>query len=205
MFGKVLTSVMVAGLLLAPAGCGRKGGEARMSSSAVSGPRGPLPVMRWDHRAEAADWTRATLGALDSHGAALPQSLPADIERFCPGYERASQAERQAFWAGLLSALAKHESTWNPRAVGGGGRWFGLVQISPRTARGYGCRAQSGAALQEGASNLSCAVRIMARTVSRDGVVAQGGRGVAADWGPMNVAGKRAEIAAWTSRQSYCQ
>lgn len=199
MRGKVLKTVLVAGLALAAAGCG---GGARLSASSAAH---PLPAMRWDHRPEAVDWTRAALGALESHGAALPQSLPADIEGFCPGYERASQAERRAFWAGLISALAKYESTWNPRAVGGGGRWFGLVQIAPGTARGHGCRAQSGAALQEGGANVSCAVRIMARTVTRDGVVAQGGRGVAADWGPMNSAGKRAEIAAWTRRQSYCR
>ncbi|MGC9370734.1 MAG: transglycosylase SLT domain-containing protein [Paracoccaceae bacterium] len=206
MLARLLTGAMAAALLLAPAGCSRQEVTARLSGSSMARMApGALPAMRWDHRAEAADWTRATLGALDSHGAALPDSLPADVARFCPGYARASQAERQAFWAGLLSALAKHESTWNPGAVGGGGRWFGLVQISPRTAQGYGCRAQSGAALQDGGANLSCAVRIMSRTVARDGVIAQGGRGVAADWGPMNVADKRADIAAWTSRQSYCQ
>ncbi|MCE8472593.1 lytic transglycosylase, partial [Rhodovulum sulfidophilum] len=41
--------------------------------------------------------------------------------------------------------------------------------------------------------------------VARDGVVAARGRGVAADWGPMTVASKRAEIAAWTRAQSYCR
>ena len=206
MLGKVLKSVMVAGVLLAPAGCGREEEAPRLSEASMARiAPGPLPAMRWDHRPEAAQWTRAALGALQTHGAALPQSLPADIERFCPGYEHASLDERRAFWAGLISALAKHESTWNPRAVGGRGRWFGLVQISPRTARSYGCRARSGAALQEGGANVSCAVRIMARTVTRDGVVAKGGRGVAADWAPMKVAGKRADIADWTRRQSYCQ
>ncbi|WP_249138911.1 transglycosylase SLT domain-containing protein [Actibacterium sp. MT2.3-13A] len=203
MLGRVLRGVMVTALLLAAAGCARQEVSARLSGASMAA--GALPAMRWDHRAEAADWTRATLGALESHGAALPHSLPADIGRFCPGYESASLDERRAFWAGLLSALAKHESTWNPRAVGGGGRWFGLVQIAPRTAQGYGCRAQSGADLQEGGANLSCAVRIMARTVARDGVIAQGGRGVAADWGPFKVAGKQADIAAWTSSQSYCR
>jgi hypothetical protein len=206
MLGKILKSVMVAGVLLAPAGCGRKEAAPRLSEASMARiAPGALPAMRWDHRPEAAQWTRAALGALQTHGAALPRSLPADIEGFCPGYERASQAERQAFWAGLISALAKHESTWNPRAVGGGGRWFGLVQIAPRTARSYGCRAQSGAALQEGGANVNCAVRIMARTVARDGVIAKGGRGVAADWGPMKVAAKRADIAAWTRSQDYCR
>jgi len=61
------------------------------------------------------------------------------------------------------------------------------------------CRPETGEA------NLSCAIRIMAHTVPRDGVVAAGGGGVAADWGPFNVAVKRADMADWTRAQSYCR
>ncbi len=104
-----------------------------------------------------------------------------------------------------MSALARYESTWNPRAVGGGGRWFGLVQIAPATARHYGCGATSGRALKDGAANLRCAIRIMAQTVPRDGVVAARGRGVAADWGPFHDPAKRAQMAAWTRAQPYCR
>jgi hypothetical protein len=162
-------------------------------------------VMRWDHHPEAQEWTEASLVALQSHGAALPQIVPADIEAFCPGYETATVEERRLFWTGLLSALAKHESTWRPDAAGGGGRWIGLLQIAPGTARSYGCAAQDTAALKDGAANLSCAIRIMSRTVPRDGVVGAGGRGgVAADWGPFTKSEKRAEMAAWTRQQPYC-
>ena len=160
-------------------------------------------VMRWDHRPEASQWTEAALDALETHGAALPSLVPEDIEAFCPGYESASLEERRLFWTGLLSALAKHESTWRPDAAGGGGRWFGLLQIAPATARAYGCEADSASALKDGAANLRCAIRIMSRTVTRDGVVAEGG-GVAADWGPMTRQAKRAEMAAWTREQPYC-
>lgn len=164
-----------------------------------------LPVTRWDHRSEANQWTRATMTAiLEEHGRPLIEMVPNDIKKWCPSYEGQNEFERSAFWIGLLSAMAKHESTWNPAAVGGGGQWFGLVQISPGTARGYGCGATSGQALKNGADNLSCAVRIMASTVPRDGVVAAKMRGVAADWGPFHSASKRAEMAAWTSSQSYC-
>ncbi|MBK5934482.1 transglycosylase-like protein with SLT domain [Rhodovulum imhoffii] len=163
------------------------------------------PQMRWDHRAEAEDWTNATLAALEGHGAVLTDVVPADIATYCPAYPEAGPAQRRAFWAGLFSALAKHESTWNPAAVGGGGRWFGLVQIAPATARGYGCAAKSGMALKDGVLNLSCAVRIAAHTVPRDGVVSRGMRGIAADWGPFHSAVKRADIAGWTASQSYCR
>ena len=160
-----------------------------------------VPVMRWDHRPEAETWTAATLQALSHHGAALPAYTPADIAEYCPGYATADAEDRAAFWAGLLSALAKHESTWRPDAVGGGGRWFGLVQIDPATARGYGCRAQTGQALKDGAANLSCAVRIASAQVLRRGSVDRGMR----DWGPFHSQAKRAEMRAWTRAQPYCK
>ena len=69
---------------------------------------------------------------------------------------------RRAFWVGMMSALSKHESTYNTRAVGGGDLWYGLLQIYPDTARRYGCRARKGEALNNPVENLSCAARIMA-------------------------------------------
>ena len=105
-----------------------------------------LPVAAWDFHPEGEVWTEASLTMLASDAAVLTELEPADIGAWCPGYSGASTEERAAFWTGLLSALAEHESTWNPQAVGGGGRWFGLVQISPATARLYRSRdrGQSG-------------------------------------------------------------
>jgi hypothetical protein len=88
----------------------------------------------------------------------------------------------------MMSALSKHESTYNTRAVGGGDLWYGLLQIYPDTARRYGCRSRTGEALKNPVENLSCAACIMAVTVERDQAVAVRDtrwRGVAADWGPM--------------------
>lgn len=163
-----------------------------------------MPILRWDHVAQGDAWTETTLEALRTHGAPLLAEEPRDIAAYCPAYPEASEEDRAAFWAGLLSALAKHESTWRQTAVGGGGRWFGLTQIAPGTARGYGCEARSGQALLDGEKNLSCAVRIMAETVPRDGVVSHGMRGVAADWGPFHSTRKREDMKAWTRAQPYC-
>lgn len=165
---------------------------------------GQLPRASWDHQPQATQWTQAALAALEAHGQALTAMVPADIADWCPGFADGGEPRRRAFWVGFLSALAKHESTHRQSAVGGGGKWFGLVQISPATARGYGCAARSGQALKDGSANLSCAVRIMARTVPRDGVVSRGGRGVAADWGPLHSSRKKADMMAWTKQQSYC-
>ncbi|MBP1804585.1 transglycosylase SLT domain-containing protein [Rubellimicrobium aerolatum] len=165
-----------------------------------------LPAMAWDSQGAHTDaWTEATIDALKTQGVALLSEVPGDIGTWCPGYAQADTSQRAAFWAGLLSALARFESTWNPQAVGGGGKWFGLVQIAPGTARSHGCDADSGQELTDGAANLQCAVKIAARTVTRDGVVAAGGGGFAADWGPFASASKREQMADWVSSQSYCR
>ncbi len=168
-----------------------------------------LPRTRFQHKRGHALWTRAALSALKDHGQPLVDLVPADIKNWCPKYPTATDAERRAFWVGFMSALAKHESTYKPRAVGGGGLWYGLLQILPSTARGYKCNVGTGEALKNGAANLSCAVRIMATTVPRDGVIHgyrnRKGQGVTADWGPMHSAPKRRDMAGWLKRQTYCK
>lgn len=165
-----------------------------------------VPRTRWESVPGATLWTYAALSALHAHGRPLLDFVPEDIETWCPSYPDQTAEKRAEFWVGFLSALARYESTFRPRAVGGGGKWHGLLQILPSTARLYGCRARTGAALQNGAANLSCAIRIISKTVRRDGVVGAGGRGgVAADWGPMVYRAKRADIAAYTRSQTYCR
>ncbi len=176
--------------------------EAEVTSAAL------LPTMRWDHRPEAGRWTAATLAALRTEGVVLETTVPADIKAFCPAYASAPAADRRAFWAGFLSALAKHESTWNPKAKGGGGKWIGLMQIAPQTARANGCDLPADTGLTDGAANLACAVRIAARQVGRDGAIVSDGsgdwRGAARDWAPLRSSQKRADVADWTRKQSYC-
>jgi len=165
-----------------------------------------VPEMRWDHRDGAEAWTRATMAAVEAAG--LPEVLPEDIAAWCPAYARGDGTRRAAFWVGVLSALARYESNHDPRAVGGGGLYYGLLQIMPSTARQYGCEARTGDALRDAQANLACAVRISAENVIRDEAVARDdGRnaGLARDWGPMTVASRREEMAAWTRSQDYCE
>jgi hypothetical protein len=188
-------------LLSLMAGCVGAGGLGGSASQTAT-----LPVMRWDHRPEADQWTAATLNAVARYDAVLADDVPADIGTWCPGYAKASIEERRIFWAGLLSALAKHESTWNPKASGGGGKWIGLTQIAPATARGHGCEATTVSELKDGAENLECAVQIAADKVAEDGLVAgNGNRGLGRDWAPFRADSKMADMAAWTRAQSYCK
>ena len=74
------------------------------------------PPMQWDHHPEGAEWTESTLVAVSTKDPQLSERVPADIETWCPGYTEASVEERRAFWTGLLSAVARYESTWNENA-----------------------------------------------------------------------------------------
>lgn len=164
-----------------------------------------LPPARWGSKGSSALWTRVVQSSLRAHASNLPKLTPHDIADWCPAYPTASIQQREAFWVGLVSSLVKHESTFRPTAVGGGDLWFGLMQIFPSTARLYKCRATSGSALKNGPANLSCGLRIMAKTVARDKVVSRKMRGVAADWGPFHSSKKRNDMMAWTRSQSYCK
>ena len=167
---------------------------------------GKMPAMRWDARPEAPTWTSQTMAVVAAHDAQLAATVPGDIATFCPHYAKASLTERRAFWVALMSATAKHESGFNPKAVGGGGRYIGLMQISPRTARNSGCKADTASDLKDGIRNLECAIKVFAPHVAADGMVAGGGnRGIGRDWGPYRSAKNRADIAGWTAKQSYCQ
>ncbi len=166
-----------------------------------------MPLMRWSHLPAHSEWHESAVEALNTFGQPLVEMVPEDIDQWCPAYADGTPADREAFWVGFMSALAKHESTYQPTAVSSNGKWFGLLQISPATARGYKCEAGTGAELKDGGQNLSCAIRIMAVTVPRDGVIDDFDgkwRGVAADWGPLRVDSKRSEMAAWLKEQPFC-
>ncbi len=163
-----------------------------------------VPVARWDNHPNGSRWTAAVLAALRGPGGPLLDVVPRDIHAWCPGYATATPSQRAAFWTGLISVLAWHESAHDARAVGGGGQWFGLVQIAPGTARWRDCDAETSTELMNGAANLRCGIRIMAETVPRDGVVAEGMGGVAADWGPFHSERKREDMRRWVRDQPYC-
>lgn len=160
---------------------------------------------RWDGTDGGGRWTAAALSALDGHGAPLVKLVPADIRDYCPRYEAAGDRARKAFWVNLVASLSLHESTWDPDASGGDGRWHGLLQIAPATAQGYGCRADDASGLRDGVLNIACGLRIMSVTVPRDGVISAGMRGVAADWGPFHQPRKRDDIQGYTRSLPYCR
>ena len=167
-----------------------------------------LPRARWEHRGNGELWTRVALSAVWTHGRPLIETLPKDIQEWCPAYADNDDEDRAAFWVGLLSTLSRYESTWNPAAVGGDGLWYGLLQIYPPTAAFRACRVQTGEGLKQASANLNCAVRIMAVTVPRDQAISVKDtrwRGVAADWGPIRTTWMQRDMKRYTKRQTYCR
>ncbi|HRO59000.1 MAG TPA: transglycosylase SLT domain-containing protein [Burkholderiaceae bacterium] len=165
------------------------------------------PALQWAGQDGADAWTQATIEALEEEGITLLSAVPADIMQYCPGYAAQSRENRAAFWAGFLSAVARHESGWNPAASKDGGRRLGLMQISQDDSRANGCRG----GLLDAGDNMHCAVRILARHVARDSTIDGGSeagdrpRGVANVWSSLRSGSRRADIATWTRRQSYCR
>ena len=180
-------------------------------TSPVPQPRRALavPALHWDELRPGMEaparpaWGPALFRAVMAQEGLL-DVVPEDIETWCPASGQAGPHQRAEFWAGLVSAPSWYEGTHRAEAVGGGGRWFGLVQIAPATARARGCAVGTGEALMNGPANLRCAVRILAQNVERDGVVSRGMRGVAAEWGPFHSSQLREAMRAWVSGQAYC-
>ena len=195
----MLKTVIASGLtVLSLAGC-VPAGEASLSTSNAR------PPMGWDARPEAPEWTARSLLAVARQDSRLTDVVPEDIGVWCPGYENASEQDRRAFWAGLMSAVARYESSWNPKASGGGGRYIGVMQISPRSAAHHGCTADTVGELKDGAANLECAAQMIAASVVSDRKVAGNGReGAGREWMPFRSAEKRAAMSAWTRAQPYC-
>lgn len=185
-----------------------------------TGPLSPPPervIARWDNLSNGAAWTGFAMEALDRFGGALVSSVPSDIESYCPAYPSMPPARRKAFWVGLMSALTKWESSYDPDTkfvepdvVDAQGRNVtsrGLLQISIESGRGYGCTIENEQQLHDPKVNLTCAVRILNRLVPRAGVVASNSapwKGAAAYWSPFRRADRRADMRNWTKSLQIC-
>ena len=140
-----------------------------------------LDYAAWSEHNVDGSWTRATETAVSQSG--LTRAVPSDIKEFCPRYQQLSTKERRKFWVGLLSAMAKPESGFRPeisyqeRFKDGKGKRVisrGLLQISIESAnqKRYDCDIPHAGLLHDPIVNLSCGVKILAKWVKEDGVIA---------------------------------
>jgi hypothetical protein len=184
-----------------------------------------LDYAAWADSNKDGSWTRIAERAVAA--STLPKLHPQDVRFFCPSYAGLSTKERKKFWVGLLSAMAKPESNFQPQ------RYYqekftdrkgkpvisrGLLQISIESAnqKRYSCGVPYPAKLHDPATNLQCGTKILARWVSTDGVIAKrsvprqapsstyygGGR----YWSVLRAdKGHLTNIAAFTRQLPFCQ
>ncbi len=111
-------------------------------------------------------WTEAALEVVQNRREDFEQAR--DIETFCPGYVKATQAQRDICWLRLIGAIAEHESGLkpNPRPFceGNGIYSVGLLALST----GECPNAMTMEELQDPAESLICALNRMAKLIKRD-------------------------------------
>lgn len=125
----------------------------------------------WDGHAHGVEWTDFVVTALAA--STLTRAEPEDCATFWTGYADADEAGRKQFWLMLISAIAREESNFDPNCEYQeppplNQKSLGLMQLST-TDTAYGCDFPDEEAVKDPQKNLSCAVRIFARLVNRDG------------------------------------
>jgi len=146
----------------------------------------------WARKNPDGSWTAAAETAVAA--STLAQSVPADVEKFCPGYAARSADDRNVFWVGLLSIVARPESNFKPEttftedfpdAQGKKVVSRGLLQISIESAnqKKYSCGIVKAEDLHDPSINLGCGVKILDAWVKTDNVIATWGTGKPAGGG----------------------
>lgn len=165
-------------------------------------------ALSWDTEAERKAWSAELLKSIRAHKADLDLGNP---DAFIPGYVKLSPDQQVTFWAELIISMAKHESNWNPQT-----KYLepaplniysvGLLQLSYEDQPAYKLEPldKEKKSLEDPLVNLRCGVKIMARLVSKDGVVASGtkkqSRGAARYWSVLRTGAKLDQIKARTKK-----
>lgn len=104
---------------------------------------------------------------------------PSDILSFCPGYSKQDEQGKLTAWMHLFSIMAKYESSYNPKTFFMeppplGYHSIGLFQLSYEDQPNYPECALSKKEknLEDGVTNIKCAVIILSKLVTRDGRIA---------------------------------
>lgn len=135
----------------------------------------------WRKSNKDCSWTAAAEAAVAA--SKLSETLPGDIGSFCHKYPSLPISQRNRFWTGLLSAIARPESNYNPNATytekfnDGSGKKVvsrGLLQISIESAnqKRYSCAIAKAEDLHDPATNLRCGVKILEAWVVQDNTIA---------------------------------
>jgi hypothetical protein len=199
------TFLLASGAALLPLG-----GRARpLFARELADPPLPPVTLSWDTVEERKAWSAELLAAAALHKAELDRGNP---DLFIPGYLQLTPEQQLKFWAELVIGVAKFESSWKPHVIFHeppplGIDSVGLLQLSYEDQSAYGLEplSRSQKSLENPLVNLRCGVKIMARLVARDAVVARGkgkqSRGAARYWSVLREGHHVEEIRARTKLQ----
>jgi hypothetical protein len=137
---------------------------------------------------------------------------PTDAADFCPPYLTLNESKRRVFWANFLTAIAEHESYFDPMALLWEGAKdpeysIGLLQISPSNKRPYNCDFQSESELTDPAHNLGCGVAILTKLVQQSNLIGgadarTGKSGAAKYWSTLRIVSEKPRTAAAADTRS---
>lgn len=125
-------------------------------------------------------WTNTVIAIVQARRADFEQAR--DIETFCPGYLRATQAQRDICWLRIVGAIVEFESSFKPAArpfcEGDGVYSVGLMALST----GECPDAMTIEAMMDPVKNLTCGINRMAKLIRRDHVISENNLGASAYW-----------------------
>lgn len=128
-----------------------------------------------------AEWNEAIIANVRQFKPNLEKAR--DMALFCPGYDTASDSQRETCWLRLVKAMIRYESTFDPALTfkePNGDMSVGLLMLSPGECK----QAKTAEQLKVPVNNINCGMAKMARLIARDRVIAGTGtkKGAAAYW-----------------------
>jgi hypothetical protein len=165
-------------------------------------------------------WTAHVDSELVKLGADLLDVIPTDAALFCPNYSHLTLFQRKQYWAYLISAMVRFESSFKTEtsytegfndSAGQPVVSRGLLQISIESGNAYGCAFKTTHDLHDPLQNLSCGIRILNRWVGRDGQIAgkvdNAWRGGARYWSVLRAGDKTSynSIVSWSQNLPFCK
>lgn len=183
----------------------------------------------WEKNAPSrAEWTQIVRDVVSNSAPALLKG-PGDVGDFCPMYDRLGTQDRLNFWAELISAVSKYESSWIPttrmiettmgtdpvtgRQVASEGllqlsyqdvQWARYCEFDWATDKNYS-DTDPRKSIFDVRKNLSCGIQILDRQVAKKSNIALT---TGVYWAVLKINGKYTklkEIKAITNALSFCK
>ncbi len=164
---------------------------------------------------ERAQWSSALMGIVANSFAQLDQAK--DTASFCPRYASLTQDQKINVWADIFAGTAYYECAWDPTSnsvdVGTSNNrdtWsVGLLQLSVVDQQNYGFQfGFNFSDLEDPIKNLQLGVAIMAKQVTKRGVIMIPVGGSGLYWATLHPGGRydaSAGIIKMVKKLSFCQ